>query len=123
MKLDKIAFAYVVARCVNNGMFADRLVIEELECLIDIDVSVADPVKVDPNDVDSLLDLMAKGKQKIEAIKAYRSLTGVGLKESKDAVERYWISKPVIEGACQQYQNNLASNATLGDILGNAVKK
>lgn len=38
-------------------------------------------------DVVGLLEAMASGK-KIEAIKNYRSLTGYGLKESKDAVER-----------------------------------
>jgi ribosomal protein L7/L12 len=43
--------------------------------------------------VDELLLYMGKGTQKIEAIKAYRNLTGAGLKESKDAVERYWVSK------------------------------
>jgi ribosomal protein L7/L12 len=39
-----------------------------------------------PNDVIDLLRAMADGR-KIEAIKAYRTLTGYGLKESKDAVE------------------------------------
>lgn len=39
--------------------------------------------------VDRLLDAMQKG-QKISAIKEYRSLTGMGVKESKDAVEKYW---------------------------------
>jgi large subunit ribosomal protein L7/L12 len=33
-------------------------------------------------------DLLARGK-KIEAIKVYREETGVGLKEAKDAVERF----------------------------------
>jgi len=43
--------------------------------------------------VDTLNQLMkAIGcNQKIEAIKAYRTLTGMGLKESKDAVETYAI--------------------------------
>ena len=31
-----------------------------------------------------------QGQRKIEAIKEYRSLTGIGLKESKDAIEKYW---------------------------------
>lgn len=30
--------------------------------------------------------------EKISAIKAYRSLTGYGLKEAKDAVEKDWIN-------------------------------
>ena len=42
-------------------------------------------------DVDALLSSMQQinSGKKIEAIKAYRVLTKVGLKESKDAVERY----------------------------------
>jgi ribosomal protein L7/L12 len=35
----------------------------------------------------ALIDALA-GKQKINAIKAYRALTGEGLKESKDQIER-----------------------------------
>ena len=34
--------------------------------------------------------LMVAGNQKIEAIKTHRAITGFGLKESKDAVEKYW---------------------------------
>ncbi|MFG2191727.1 ribosomal protein L7/L12 [Streptomyces sp. NPDC048639] len=37
--------------------------------------------------MDRVGDLLRKGK-KIEAIKAYREITGAGLKEAKDAVER-----------------------------------
>lgn len=48
--------------------------------------------------VDQLMMLMAESTlnpetnvtRKIEAIKVYRQLTGLGLKESKDAVEKYW---------------------------------
>ena len=39
------------------------------------------------NEVDTMFSAYAKG-QKIEAIKAYRTLTGYGLKESKDAIEQ-----------------------------------
>lgn len=38
------------------------------------------------NDVLAMMDAMAAGK-KIEAIKRHRTLTGYGLKESKDAIE------------------------------------
>lgn len=44
-------------------------------------------------DITDLLNAIKKG-EKIEAIKAYRSLTNMGLKESKDAVEKY-IAQPV----------------------------
>lgn len=41
----------------------------------------------------TLMKHMAEGTNKIEAIKEYRAITGLGLKESKDAVERYWNYK------------------------------
>lgn len=44
-----------------------------------------------------------ESNRKIEAIKAYRTLTGEGLKESKDAVETV--------------MSKFAPEATLGDIL------
>ncbi|NLT56108.1 MAG: hypothetical protein GXX79_16460 [Actinomycetales bacterium] len=37
-------------------------------------------------DLPEVLDLLVRG-QKIQAVKAYREATGLGLKESKDAVE------------------------------------
>jgi hypothetical protein len=42
--------------------------------------------------VKSLLmkDQPSDGFNKIEAIKAYRALTGFGLKEAKDAIELHW---------------------------------
>jgi hypothetical protein len=45
------------------------------------------------NDLDNLLMLMAESERKLEAIKAYRALTGAEFKESRDAVERYWNDK------------------------------
>lgn len=44
-------------------------------------------------DVDQLMMLMVEGTRKIEAIKIYRQLTGFELKESKDAVEKYWVAR------------------------------
>ena len=54
------------------------------------------------------------GGERISAIKAYRVLTGAGLKESKEAVEQYWTHKghPVVLNAAPDI-------ATLGDILRN----
>jgi len=51
-------------------------------------------------------------ENEIEAIKCYRNMTGTYLKESKDAIERHWVSKPV--GA--------PADHTLGDILQQATK-
>jgi hypothetical protein len=56
--------------------------------------------------------------EKIPAIKAYRLLTGAGLKESKDAVEKYWVSKGHYVPPCPP-----SEPATLGDILGQATKE
>jgi hypothetical protein len=98
MKLDKMAFAKVVAHCVNNGMSGTSFAIEDLDCLIDIEVPVPEVMSaINPLDIDYLMALMAEGTRKIEAIKCHRKITGYGLKESKDAVERYWVSKPVEE--------------------------
>lgn len=47
--------------------------------------------KVSETSVNDLLSAVKKG-EKINAIKAYRVLTGSGLKESKDAVEANWPS-------------------------------
>lgn len=48
--------------------------------------------RCDDSELHNLLSAMQVGK-KIEAIKAHRSLTGYGLKESKDAVEKYWFTR------------------------------
>ncbi len=55
---------------------------------------------VDAEVVNTLIKSMSRDGQKIEAIKAYRTLTGLGLKESKDIVEKYWmVPVPKPEGA------------------------
>lgn len=94
MKLDKIRFAKLLAHCVSNGMTSGDWEIERLDELTEVNVPEPTPVRVNSEDIDRLLMLMLQGTQKIEAIKAYRMMTGMGLKESKDAVERYWVSKP-----------------------------
>ncbi len=45
----------------------------------------------EPTMTDEILQLISEG-QKIGAIKKYRELTGVGLKEAKDAIERQMAS-------------------------------
>lgn len=95
MKLDKIKFATL---CVLlQGWFdgekrlLSRYDIEELDGLIDVEVPV--PAPIHPSDIENLMQLMKEGTRKIEAIRLHRQMTGFGLKESKDAVERYWVSK------------------------------
>lgn len=61
-----------------------------LEQLVEpVQVPLVEKTTVSEQAVCALLDGMNK-KEKIDAIKAYRVLTNVGLKEAKDAVERYW---------------------------------
>jgi hypothetical protein len=116
MKLDKIEFAKLISYVteqIHNGNRLPEVVIESLDELIDIHVE-AKPTLANPDRVEDLLKFMNDGRQKIEAIKVFRDLTGAGLKESKDAIERYWNARPVIDAN---------EGATLGDILGQATKK
>lgn len=94
MKLDKIKFASLI------GFISYRYHltitpddIREMDAIIEVEIPEASRVITNLNDVNDLLKYMAGGTYKIEAIKAYRNLTGVGLKESKDAVERYWVDR------------------------------
>lgn len=66
---------------------------EILHMITDIfEVAPVAPIVADYNTVDQLMMLMNEGTRKIEAIKVHRTLTGLGLKESKDAIEKYWKS-------------------------------
>lgn len=46
------------------------------------------------NEVENLMRAMREG-HKIEAIKAYRTMTASSLLDAKNAVERYYVSQPV----------------------------
>ncbi len=109
MKLDKLRFATLIGylSIIANQTFAVGE-ISEIDEIIDIAVPEVPAGRADAYQLDKLMALMAQGTQKIEAIKQYRMLTGFGLKESKDAVERYWKSAEQLK----------AEGATLGDILG-----
>jgi ribosomal protein L7/L12 len=91
MKLDKMQFAHVLAHCISNGMSAGDYEIEELDRRIDVPVPEQQKF-VSFTLVDELLAAMNQPGKKIAAIKAYRELTGEGLRESKNAVERYWTN-------------------------------
>jgi len=113
MKLDKIKFARLVAYLSRNGFDGYQSNIEAIDDMIDIELPMPIEHHYPKNDdVERLMSLMAEGTRMIEAIKIYRNITGMGLKDSKDAVERYWISKRP-EPVAKPY----ASNATLGDVL------
>ena len=50
-------------------------------------------INVQPLVIDGVAELLAAGR-KIEAIKLYRERTGMGLKEAKDAVDRFQQMAP-----------------------------
>lgn len=95
MKLDKIKFARLTVhiQALINYRKTELSVndIEDVDALIDVEMP--DPVHMlyaSTDDVNDLIALMSKGTHKIEAIKLHRKLTGWGLKESKDEVEKHW---------------------------------
>src|SRR5579859_3593453 len=94
MKLDKIKFAtlisYLTRHCEANLRSDD---LAEIDDIIDVDVVTQKVVSCNPDRLNDLLELMKNGQKKIEAIKVYRDLTGEGLKESKDVIEAYWVTK------------------------------
>lgn len=89
--MDKIKFAVLIAtiqRMINRGGTLDNEGISEIDRL-----TINEPNKVNPQLIHDLLAAMKK-EGFIEAIKAYRTLTGEGLKESKDAIEKYRVGYP-----------------------------
>ena len=112
MKLDKIKFARLIALIVSDIGSIDQHTIEDMDALIDIEIPTA-PVKVPCEMVDELLKQLNAENGFIHAIKAYRVLTGEGLKESKEAIERY--------RNVPKFPEKKPEEATLGDILRNAT--
>lgn len=88
MRLDKIKFASLVAYI--TGLRPEyNLDVGHLDTLVEIDVKPVATQYVDAAAVNELLAALNMEGKLIEAIKAYRSLTGAGLKESMDAINRY----------------------------------
>lgn len=153
MKLDKVRFATLIgylSRATGQTFAVSEIV--EIDDIIDIAIPEVSQGRADVEQLDRLMFLMAQGTQKIEAIKVHRAMTGYGLKESKDAVEKHWHSSTeaqllarvrqalgttadgddLVQAARNAYRNSeeLASqhnfekdDATLGDILGTALKR
>lgn len=92
MKLDKIKFARVVQYVSEHGFHGGNFEIEQLDGMIDIEIEVQQVYPANAH-IDDLMRLMVEGQRKIEAIKTHRAITGMGLKDSKDAVEKYWCSE------------------------------
>src|SRR5271167_2269970 len=95
MKLDKIAFAALIGFIARRiGPLDNPDDVQALDDMIDFQVPTPEPFVVPSascSDVDTLLSAFSQAGigKKIEAIKAYRSLTGAYLKEAKEAIERY----------------------------------
>lgn len=112
MKLGKHEFARLIAhiQCLmGSGKKLAAYDIEDIDNIIDFDVPQPEKAHVSSANVDDMLKSIADNR-KIDAIKAYRHLTGLGLKESKDAIEAYWLRQP------QQ-----VAPGNLGDILRTAT--
>lgn len=94
MKLDKIRFARLIGyiSAISGRDFAPDEV-DYIDRIADIEMQEAKIIGCNPDRLNDLLLLMKDGTRKIEAIKVYRDFTGVGLKESKDAIEAYWIPR------------------------------
>jgi len=99
MKLDKIAFAKVV-KFITELRPEHYFDLSELDDLINIEVPEA---KYDETKLGAMLSAMQQGR-KIDAIREHRAMTGYGLKESKDFVEKYWYKDFLIE-KCRQSEN------------------
>jgi ribosomal protein L7/L12 len=88
--MDRIGLARLIAYLcsLSRTHSFDRYEIGQIDSIITESLAQK-PAAVVPSAADArlLLEAIASGR-KIEAIKAFRCLTGDGLKESKDAVER-----------------------------------
>lgn len=82
MKLDRIKFALLVSYIAD---MANRALSHNEA----INIDSLTEINVDVEKVDELLKHINCESGLIEAIKAYRVLTNAGLKESKEAIERY----------------------------------
>jgi ribosomal protein L7/L12 len=116
MKLSRIKFAQLISEIARqHAISMTQNEIQDIDDMIDVDVPALQTVKASEADVNELLRAMVTPDGFISAIRAYRVLTGAGLKEAKDAVERYRIISRFHE------KNN--EGATLGDILGSDIIK
>jgi len=112
MKLDKIKFAMLISHCRNLGAYFMMSDIQYIDDLIDINVEPVPIPHAEVAKVDELLRQLNAPDGFVSAIKAYRALTGAGLKESKEAIERY-RNVPKFPKTDEP--------ATLGDILRGPV--
>lgn len=106
MKLDRIKFAKLVGWLSYrfNVQIHEYDDLATLDQLTDVDCQPVEVTgKADPATINELMRAIHAG-EKIAAIKAYRSMTGYGLKEAKDAVEAQWSNTNCIDGQTLKQQ-------------------
>lgn len=119
MKLDKIRFAMLVGyiqKLSDGPLSVDE--IAAVDNMIDVEMPQPEPYRATEASVDELLRQIASPDGFISAIKAYRVLTGAGLKEAKEAIERYRSYKPLYTPP-----RAVGAEHTLGDILHSGLKQ
>lgn len=91
--MEKKLFARLISHITQLcGHSMDQYEIEAIESLTTPVVAPTTSTyysQVTAEKLDDMLRAIRDG-HKIEAIKAYRTMSGIGLKESKDAIEKYW---------------------------------
>ncbi len=94
MKIDPIGFGCLISKVAAvRGEEMYHHMVKEFHELVE--QCFAEPEVQTSNFSSQQLDLLLKAIQegrKIEAIKQYRVMTSLGLKEAKDAVEKYWYA-------------------------------
>jgi ribosomal protein L7/L12 len=120
MKLDKIRFAKVVALIVTEYQRISENFISELDHIIDIEV-IAPAMNVEQ--LHTLMSIMQRGTNKIDAIKLHRAMTGWGLKESKDAVEDYWRPAETAKTYTKQDLLDRSGAVPLTEVEGSAIDR
>lgn len=103
MKINETNFGALVSYVTHIGnVMLDMVAVSQLRLMVEqceIPVPTVDRSIVSEAVVNDLLSSMNQHGKKIEAIRAYRNLTNAGLKEAKDAVEKYWVdADPPVKG-------------------------
>lgn len=105
MKLDRLKFAKLVAfvqKCIVSQYDIEDEQIQQLDALTTNDTPSVAPTVFD---LETLLVAHANGR-KIETIKTVRTITGLGLKEAKELVERAPVNH---SDAVQDYRRRMTS--------------
>lgn len=90
-KLDAISFASIISKISSQYAITFKKVdLDDIYDMIEFEVPEPQSNKARCEEVNELLKAMNDKISIIPAVKAYRQLTGCGLKEAKDAIERFY---------------------------------